>query len=75
MPREELKTFLFTYSYEGSDYALRVTASNQQEAVGRVRRMSTAIYDGEVIAKMPAVAGAWPFRVLAFVRNLFSPQF
>lgn len=71
---DELKTYLFTYKYDGSDYALRVPALSQQEAAGRVRRMSSAVYDGEVIARIPTIA-AWPARTLIFVRNLFHPRF
>lgn len=40
--------YLFSYAYGNSRYSLTVEADTQQEAVARVRRMSTAVYDGEL---------------------------
>jgi hypothetical protein len=64
----ELKTYLFTYQCDGAEYALRVPAESQQAALARVRRMSTAIFDGEVIAKIPMSLG-WSARALTALRN------
>lgn len=64
----KLRTFLFTYECDGVPYNLHVPAYSQAEAVARVRRMSTAIYGGEVVAKIP-IPLAWPARALALVRN------
>ncbi len=72
-PSEELKTYLFTYQCDGIEYALRVPAYSQLEATARVRRMSTAIYDGEVVAKIPMSLG-WYARVLVALRNAFHPR-
>jgi hypothetical protein len=68
---QKLKTFLFTYECDGVPYNLHVSAYSQAEAVARVRRMSIAIYDGEVVAKIP-IPLAWPARALALVRNAFQ---
>jgi len=65
---EKLKVFLFTYDCDGVPYNLQVSAYSQAEAVARVRRMSTAIYNGEVVAKIP-ISFAWPARVLVSIRN------
>lgn len=63
-----LKTYTFTYNYDGCEYALRVAAHSQPEAVARVRRMSTARYDGEVIARVPTSLG-WLARAVVALRN------
>ena len=68
---KKLKTFLFSYQCDGVPYNLHVSAYSQAEAVARVRRMATAIYDGEVVAKIPTPL-AWPARALALVRNTFQ---
>lgn len=70
----DLKTYLFTYQCDGAEYALRVPAETQQEALARVRRMSTAVYNGEVLARIPLPL-RWPVRMIVFLRNLFSPRY
>ena len=65
----KLKTFLFSYQYDGAEYALHIPAYSREEALGRVRRMSTAIYDGEVKLRIP-IPAQWPARIILFLRNL-----
>jgi hypothetical protein len=63
-----LKTYLFSYRYDGSEYGLQIKAYSQEEAVGRVRRMSTAIYDGEIMVTIPLDASS----IWQKIRSVFA---
>jgi hypothetical protein len=47
-----MKTFLFTYRYEGADYSLEIPAATLAEAKGRLSAMGFARYDGELKAQV-----------------------
>lgn len=50
---EKLRKFAFSYSFNGSSYALTIPAETQREAIERVKAMSQANYDGEIFATIP----------------------
>ena len=52
-----METYLFSYEFEDARYLLNVKADSQAEALGRVRRMSSAIYDGVLVATIPVALG------------------
>jgi len=62
------KTFLFTYRFGGAEWNLEIPAGSAREARERLSAISLARYEGEAIAKIPAIAG--PFaRFAVWIRN------
>lgn len=47
-----MKTYLFSYNYNGSPYTLEMKADTLTEAKERVGRVQFATYDGELVAKI-----------------------
>lgn len=69
-----VKTYLFKYRHDGSDYVLPLPADSKDEACERVKSISSATYLGERVAIIPAGvpgAGLW-VRMMCAVRNFFS---
>ena len=65
-----IKTHLFSYNYEGSEYSLEIPAYSIQEAKERLSRMMYARYDGELVTVIPALPTAGIFvRLLTLVHN------
>ncbi|WP_374379500.1 hypothetical protein [Dongia sp.] len=60
---------LFSYRYQGADYVIEIPADNADDAKARIAQLAWARYDGEVVAKIPAIAGPLP-AVIAWLRNL-----
>jgi hypothetical protein len=50
-----MKTYLFSYRYEGANYAFEIPAESAEDARRRVARLQYATYDGELVAKVPVV--------------------
>lgn len=68
----DIKTYLFSYNYNGSQYSLEIPAETLEEAKDRLSVMSFAKYDGELVAKIPAQPSAGIFvRIITFMRNIF----
>jgi len=66
----ELKTHLFSYNYEGSQYSLEIPAHSEEEAKSRLTRMVYANYDGELVATVPAMPVSGIFvRLVTWLRN------
>lgn len=63
------RTHLFSYRYEGADYVVEIPAASADEAKQRLSQLAWARYDGELIAKIPAIAGPLP-AIAAWLRNL-----
>lgn len=60
-----MKWYLFEYQYQGSSWAFDILALNEQDARARVEALNTAVFNGEVFAKVPApdsmpIMGDWP---------------
>lgn len=68
-PPGDLKTYLFEYTCDGVKYGLDVPAYSQQEAVSRVRRMSTAVYLGTLVATIPVPYLGWWERLVRLFRG------
>jgi hypothetical protein len=65
------KTFLIRYRYEGSEWAVRITARDYDDAKARLARMPYATIDGEHVMTVPASLG--PLAAIAVaLRNSFS---
>ncbi len=52
-PQQKLRVFLFSYPYKGDTYGMEVKAYSLDEARGRVKQMAHAVYDGEMMIKIP----------------------
>ncbi len=59
-----MRTFLFSYWFEGHQYSMEVVAKDADEAKRRVFQMQNAKYDGEAFAKISAKRSwfRWPWR-------------
>lgn len=62
-----MKTFLFSYPYDRSEWVLEIKALNEQDARARVKALTFARYDGELILKV-----SMPRTVHAFFRDFLS---
>ena len=52
-----MKTFLFSYWYQGSKYSFEMPAENSDEAVRRLQRLPGAKLDGELKVKIKVPGG------------------
>jgi hypothetical protein len=64
----EYRTYLFNYNHAGSSWGLEIQATSPEDARQRLARVAFASYQGEIVAKVPAVAAA-PARAVVAVRN------
>lgn len=53
-----MKEFIFKYKFGGKDWSASVFADNIEEAKRKIRAQAAAIYEGEVVAKVPVLCGA-----------------
>jgi len=66
------RTHLFTYRFDGAEWSLEIEAGSRGEALDRIKSLAFARYEGELVAKVPAVAG--PFaRFATWIRNAAQP--
>lgn len=47
-----MKTYLFSYPYERSEWLIEIKALNEQDARARVKALTLARYDGELVMKI-----------------------
>jgi len=64
----KFKTYLFSYTHNGSEWGFEIQAENEEDARLRVSKMIYAKYDGEIAMKIPAQLGLLP-RLLIFLLN------
>ena len=69
---EELKTYLFSYSYEGARWSFEIKARDPDEARERLNRLAFANYDGEVMANIPCPGMLG--RLTANLKNALLPD-
>lgn len=50
----KLTEYLFSYRYDGHEFSFGVPAYSLEEATARVKAMTFARYDGELVARIPA---------------------
>ena len=51
------KTHLFTYRHDGAEWTLEIKARDVHDAKERLKALSFARYDGELITKVPVSLG------------------
>ena len=49
-----MKTYLFSYNYQGAECVFEIRADSTEDAKRRVARIQYATFDGELVAKIPA---------------------
>jgi hypothetical protein len=67
--QQTFQTHLFTYRHDGAEWTLEIKAQDIRDAKERVKALTFARYDGELIAKIPAGAGPLA-RAAVWVRNI-----
>lgn len=69
--RPKLTEYLFSYRYGDSEFSFSVPAYSLEEAKGRVKAMTFARYDGELMLRLAAGPGAGLLvRVITGFRNM-----
>jgi len=66
-----MKTYLFSYSYQGAESVFEIRAESAEDAKRRVMRLQHATLDGELMAKIPTNRGLAPF-LSAALRTISS---
>lgn len=69
MSSASIKTHLFTYRFGGAEWNLEIPAESAREARERLSAITLARYEGEMVAKIPAVAGPLA-RLAVWFRNV-----
>lgn len=67
--RTAFQTYLFSYDHAGSSWVLEVKATDAEDAKARVRRLHSATFDGELVAKVAVPTMPWQ-RITAAFRRL-----
>lgn len=48
-----MKEYIFKYNFAGKDWTASVFADNVDEAKRKIRAQATAVYEGEMVARVP----------------------
>lgn len=48
-----MKEYIFKYRFNGKDWTASVFADSVDEAKRKIRAQSTAVYEGEMVARVP----------------------
>lgn len=66
------REFLFNYRFGGSEWGTSVFAADAAEAKEKIKAMSLARYEGELVAKIPAaIPGAgWLVRLIVWWKGI-----
>lgn len=51
------REFTFKYKFGGKDWVASVFADSVEEAKRKIRAQSSAVYEGEIVAKVPVLYG------------------
>ena len=56
------REFTFKYKFGGKDWVASVFADSVEEAKRKIRAQAAAVYEGEVVARLPVLWGASLFK-------------
>nr|DAK26384.1 MAG TPA: hypothetical protein [Caudoviricetes sp.] len=56
------REFTFKYKFGGKDWVASVFADSVEEAKRKIRAQSSAVYEGEIVAKVPVLYGVSFFK-------------
>lgn len=62
------REFTFKYKFGGKDWGASVFADTAEEAKRKIRAQATAVYEGEIVAKVPVLYG------VSFFKRFFKRQ-
>jgi hypothetical protein len=63
-----MKEYLFKYRFGGKEWTASVFADNVEQAKQKIRAQATAVYEGELVVRMPVPRKlSWIKRI--FIRN------
>lgn len=57
-----MKEFIFKYKFGGKEWSASVFADTAEEAKRKIRAQAAAVYEGEIVAKVPVLYGASWFK-------------
>ena len=60
-----MKEYIFKYKFGGKEWTTSVLADSTEEAVRKIRAQATAIYEGEMVVRLPV-----PCR-LSWIKRIF----
>ena len=64
------REFTFKYKFGGKDWAASVFADSVEEAKRKIRAQAAAVYEGEVVARLPVMLkAAWVNRLIGWVKT------
>ena len=64
------KEFTFKYKFGGKYWVTSVFADNVEEAKRKIRAQATAVYEGEIVARIPVICRvSWVNRLLRWVNR------
>lgn len=55
---QKQREFTFKYKFGGKEWSASVFADNTEEAQRKIRAQAAAVYEGEVVARLPVPCGA-----------------
>lgn len=68
--KSKQREFTFKYKFGGKYWVTSVFADSVEEAKQKIRAQAAAVYDGEIVAKVPVLCGASLFkRFLRFFKR------
>lgn len=56
------REFLFKYKFGGKEWSAAVFADSVEEAKRKIRAQAAAVYEGEVVTRLPMLCGAYWFK-------------
>lgn len=56
------REFTFKYKFGGKDWVTSVFADSVEEAKQKIRAQAAAVYEGEVVARLPVLCGSSWFK-------------
>lgn len=64
------REFTFKYKFGGKDWSASVFADSVEEARRKIRAQSSAVYEGEIVARFPVLPKAsWVNRLIGWVKT------
>ena len=57
-----MKEHIFKYKFGGKEWSASVFADTAEEAKRKIRAQAAAVYEGEIVAKIPVLCGASWFK-------------
>ena len=64
------REFTFKYKFGGKDWSASVFADSVEEAKRKIRAQAAAVYEGEIVARLPVmIKASWINRLIGWVKT------